>query len=317
MLEAIAPAVVNISTESNLPTEHHLLTRDPLFGRFFGIPEELPERWAISIGSGVIVDSNHGYVITNYHLVQSASRIQVTLKDKRSFRAVLIGGDSGTDIAVLYIQAEGLIALPLADSNHIQVGDFALAIGNPFGLGQTITFGIISALGRTGLTHSGYENFIQTDASINPGNSGGALVTTSGQLIGINTAILSRSGGNIGIGFAVPSNTVRTILNQLIQAGSVSHPRLGVTIEDITPELAVQLNLQYGPGARIAQVKPGSAAEIAGLRQGDVIIAVDGCQIDTAGSLRYNIGLIQHTKKIALIVLRNGQKEKAIVRLSS
>ncbi|WP_245986504.1 trypsin-like peptidase domain-containing protein [Azospirillum thermophilum] len=236
MLEAVTPAVVNISVLSRAPQAENPLLRDPFFRRFFNLPDEMPQgRPQVSAGSGVIVDAANGYVITNNHVVENAQEIAVTLKDRRRLRAKLIGRDAATDIALLKIEAKGLTALPLGDSDRLKVGDFVVAIGNPFGLGQTVTSGIISALGRSGLKVEGYEDFIQTDASINPGNSGGALVNFNGELIGINTAIIGPAGGSVGIGFAVPVSIVRSVMEQLREYGEVRRGRLGVAIQDLTP----------------------------------------------------------------------------------
>ena len=265
MLEKATPAVVNIATESRLA--RNPLLDDPFFRRFFNIPEQPLERKAQSVGSGVVVDARRGYVITNHHVVDGVDTITVTLRDGRKLNAKVIGSDRESDVAVIQIPSGNLTALPLADSDALRVGDFVVAIGNPFGLGQTVTSGIISALGRSGLGIQGYEDFIQTDASINPGNSGGALVNLRGELVGINTAIIAPGGGNVGIGFAIPSNMVSRLMNQIIAHGSVRRGQLGVSAQDLTPDLARAFNIPANQGAIIAQVSPRSAAARAGDRR--------------------------------------------------
>jgi serine protease Do/serine protease DegQ len=261
------------------------------------------------LGSGVIFDAKRGLVLTNNHVIHRADEITVSLTDGRSFQAELIGSDPATDVALIKIPAEQLTALPLADSDKLRVGDFVVAIGNPFGLGQTVTSGIVSALGRSGLGIEGYENFIQTDASINPGNSGGALVNLRGELVGINTAIFSpgQRGGNIGIGFAIPSNLVKQITDQLLEHGEVRRAHLGVQMQDITAELANAFNIESGQGAVVARVMQGSAADEAGLQVGDVITAIDGHKLRNADSLRNTIGLLLVGKTITLDILREGK----------
>ena len=261
----------------------------------------------MSAGSGVIFDIEKGYVLTNHHVVENGDRIVVTLKDRRHFDAKLIGSDPGTDIALLEIEAGGLAALELGDSDRLQVGDYVLAIGNPFGLGQTVTSGIVSALGRSGLNVEGYEDFIQTDTSINPGNSGGALVTLDGRLVGINTAIIAPSGGNVGIGFAVPANMAKVVVEQLIEFGEVQRGQLSVTIQDFTPDLAEALGMEAGVGAVISQVVPESATEAAGLQPGDLIVSVDGRPVAGSADLRRQIGLKRLGGEIEIGIIRDGQ----------
>ncbi|KAA0580464.1 Do family serine endopeptidase [Azospirillum sp. B21] len=315
MLEQVTPAVVNISVLSQAPQAENPLLRDPFFRRFFNLPDQMPQgRPQVSAGSGVIVDAANGYVVTNSHVVENAQEIAVTLKDRRRLRAKLIGRDAATDIALLQIKAESLTALPLGDSDRAKVGDFVVAIGNPFGLGQTVTSGIVSALGRSGLKIEGYEDFIQTDASINPGNSGGALVNFQGELIGINTAIIGPAGGSVGIGFAVPVTIVRSVMEQLREYGEVRRGRLGVAIQDLTPDLAESLNLKGDEGALIAKIERGSPADSGGLRSGDVVVAVDGRAIRSATDFRNRIGLLRVGTPVQLTVVRGGGQKSVTVR---
>jgi len=310
LLIEVTPAVVNISVESLQSVEQNPLFNDPFFQRFFDMqpmPQMPQQRLQMSAGSGVIFNAEEGYVLTNHHVIENGDRIVVTLKDQRQFDAELIGSDAGTDIALLKIEAEGLTALELGDSDRLQVGDYVLAIGNPFGLGQTVTSGIVSALGRSGLNIEGYEDFIQTDASINPGNSGGALVTLDGKLVGINTAIIAPSGGNVGIGFAVPVNMADAVFSQLIEFGEVQRGQLGVTIQDFTPDLAEALGIDGATGAVVTQVMPDSAAEAAGLQPGDLIVSVDGRPVAGSADLRSQIGLKRLNRDIAIEVVRDGK----------
>jgi Do/DeqQ family serine protease len=292
------------------------LLDDPFFRRFFDLPDAPRQRESQSLGSGVIVDAAKGHVITNHHVVDGADEITVTLRDQRSFTAEVVGRDPEADIALLRIPAENLGALPLANSDDLHVGDFVVAIGNPFGLGQTVTYGIVSALGRTGLGIEGYENFIQTDASINPGNSGGALVSTDGRLIGINTAIVGPNGGNIGIGFAIPSNMAGAIAAQLAEHGEVQRGELGVMIQDLTPELASAFNQSPEGGAVIARVLPDSPAERAGLRAGDIVTAVNGQPVANGAALRNAIGLVRAGSEVRLSAVRDGKPITLTARLS-
>jgi len=309
ILAEVTPAVVNIAVTSRQQAARNPLFDDPVFRRFFNIPERGPIVPRQSAGSGVIVDAQNGYVVTNHHVVLNAEEIVVTLQDRRQLNATLIGSDAGTDIALLQIEANNLQSLDLGNSDELRVGDFVLAIGNPFGIGQTVTSGIVSALGRSGLNIEGYEDFIQTDASINPGNSGGPLIDLESKVIGINTAIITPAGGNVGIGFAIPSNMVRTITAQLAEYGEVRRGRLGIMIQDITPDLAQALDLDVDSGALVTQVESGSSAENAGLIAGDVIVAVNEEVVRGSADLRNRIGLVRAGTQINLGVLRDGRQQ--------
>jgi len=316
VLESATPAVVNIAVLSLSPTESNPLYNDPYFRRFFNLPEMPQQRPRLSAGSGVIVDAAKGYVITNHHVVAQASEIEVTLKDRRRFTAELVGSDKATDIAVLKIPAENLTALPLGDSGKLRVGESVVAVGNPFGLGQTVTSGIVSALGRSGLNIEGYEDFIQTDASINPGNSGGALITMNGRLVGINSAIIAPAGGNVGIGFAVPIDMAAAVMRQLIEHGEVRRGRIGITVQDLTPDLADALGLKEDDwGAVIGSVEAGSPAEVAGLQAGDVIVAIEGEKVSGATDLRNKIGLAPVGSNLNIDYRRDGKPGVAKVRI--
>jgi Do/DeqQ family serine protease len=311
MLERAMPAVVNIATSGHVRVQESPLFSDPFFRHFFDIPDQQPrERRTQSLGSGVIVDAAKGYILTNNHVIDKADAITVTLKDGRNFKAKLIGTDPETDIAVVQIKAEGLTALKFGDSAKLHVGDFAVAIGNPFGLGQTVTSGIVSALGRSGLGIEGYEDFIQTDASINPGNSGGALVDLAGDLIGINTAIFSQSGGNIGIGFAIPINMAQEIMTQLVTHGEVKRGQLGAQAQDLTPDLVQAFNLPSGrAGAVITQVTPDSAADKAGLKTGDIVVEINSRPVRDASDVRNVIGVLRVGEKVEIQILREGKHQ--------
>ena len=270
-----APSVVNIFTSKEIRSPKHPLLNDPVFRRFFGdqMPDEAQR--AASLGSGVIVSAS-GYVVTNHHVVEAADEIEVALADGKKLLAKVVGNDPETDIAILRVDAENLPAITFGSSDALRVGDVVLAIGNPFGVGQTVTSGIISALGRTGLGINTFENFIQTDAAINPGNSGGALVDASGNLIGINTAIFSRSGGSMGIGFAIPVSTAKMVLEQIVKSGSVTRGWIGVEVQEITPPVAESFKLGSTRGALIAGVLRGGPADKAGVKPGDVMVEIDG-----------------------------------------
>ncbi|OGA66293.1 MAG: serine endoprotease DegQ [Betaproteobacteria bacterium RIFCSPLOWO2_12_FULL_68_20] len=292
VLEKVTPAVVNIAVLQRSPEEQNPLLRDPFFRRFFGLPSEAEPQ--ISAGSGVIVDAKSGHVVTNAHVVQDAREIVVTLKDNRRLPAKLIGSDAGTDIALLKVQPGNLVEAKLGDSQALQVGDFVLAIGNPFGIGQTVTSGIVSALGRSGLNVEGYEDFIQTDAPINPGNSGGALINLKGELVGINSAIIGPAGGNVGIGFAVPIHLARAVMGQLVRFGEVRRGRLGVSMQDLPGR----------EGAAIAEIETNSPAAQAGLRKGDVVTALNGRPVRGAAELRARLGVIPAGETVELRVQR-------------
>ena len=319
MVKRVAPAVVNIATRGSMEVPYsNPFLDDPFLRRFFDLPEEMPQqrrRPTQSAGSGVIVDAEKGHVLTNAHVLQGAEEIEVTLQDNRTFTAEVIGTDPASDVALLKIEPDNLTDMPIADSNAAEVGDFVVAIGNPFGLGHTVTSGIVSALGRQGINPDGYEDFIQTDASINPGNSGGALVDLRGQLIGINSAILSRSGGNIGIGFAIPSNMARSIMDQLLEFGEVRRGLLGVNIFTITPDIAEAYGVKEQKGALVSQVLPDSAAEKAGIQAGDVIVSVDGKSVESGNELRNAIGLKRSGEKVAIELIREGKKQRVTASL--
>ena len=298
MLAKVTPAVVNISTKTRVRA------RDPYFELFGGqgVPRERVEQ---SLGSGVVIDADKGYVLTNHHVVGGADDITVTLQDGRDFKAKLLGSDPETDVAVLQIPAERLQALPIADSAQLRVGDFVVAVGDPFGLGQTATSGMVSALGRSGLG-KGFQNFIQTDASINPGNSGGALVNLRGELVGINSMIFSPSGGNVGIGFAIPTDLATGVMKQLLSYGKVRRGNLGVEVQDITPRIAQALRLKDANGAVVTRINEGSPADGAGLQTGDVLTAIDGKAVHSAQDVRNTEGLLPLGAKVKLSVQREG-----------
>jgi len=316
MLQNVTPTVVNISTRTRVRVRDPYFD-DPMVRQFFGLPATAPERVEQSLGSGVIVDAARGYVLTNNHVVGGADDIRVTLQDGRSFKGTLIGTDPDTDVAVVQIPADHLQALPLANSDQLRVGDYVVAVGDPFGLGQTVTSGIVSALGRSGLGDSRYQNFIQTDASINPGNSGGALVNLRGQLVGINTMIFSPSGGNVGIGFAIPSNLTSEVMAQLLAHGKVLRGNLGVQTQAITPRMATALGLKDSTGVVVTGVSEGSAAAHAGLQPGDVLTTLDGKPLRNAQQLRNAEGLLPLGSAVQLGVLRAGHTREISATLSA
>lgn len=312
VVKAVMPAVVNISTTRVIKQDGEAqapFMNDPFFRQFFGeqfnhqlqIPHERREN---SLGSGVIVSSN-GYIVTNNHVIAKADEIKVLLNDKREFTGKVVGTDPKTDIAVVKIDAKDLPTIPWGDSDKLEVGEYVLAIGNPFGLNQTVTQGIVSAVGRANVGIADYEDFIQTDAAINPGNSGGALVNVRGQLIGINTAIFSRSGGYMGIGFAVPSDMARTVMDSLIKTGKVVRGWLGVSIQEVTPDLAKQFGMKESRGALVSEVIPDSPAAAAGIHSGDIITGFNGKLVDSPSALRNSVAEMPVGTTVKLDVLRN------------
>ena len=321
LVKQVEPAVVSIATKGTVSAPANPLMEDPFFRRFFGFPDQQQQprqREVQSAGSGVIVDAAKGYILTNHHVVENAEEIEVVLNDNRNLKAKVIGSDPGTDIAVLQVEnAKNLVQMKLGNSDQVQVGDFVLAIGNPFGLQHTVTSGIVSALGRSGINPDGYEDFIQTDASINPGNSGGALVNLRGELIGINSAIFSNSGGNIGIGFAIPVNIAKSIMNQILQFGEVKRGLLGVSISDFNADSAKAFGVEgTAEGALVQEVVDGSAAEKAGIVVGDVIVSVDGQRIKSASDLRNTIGLKRSGESVRIDVIRDGKRRQFVTVLS-
>ncbi|MEA3175775.1 MAG: serine protease DegQ [Gammaproteobacteria bacterium] len=316
MVKRVSPSVVNIATKGTIKEQRgrNPLMDDPFFRRFFDTPPDSKprERQFQSAGSGVIVDAKNGYILTNHHVVENASEITITLLDNRTFSAKVVGSDEGADIAVLQAKQPNLVAIPLGDSSKLEVGDYVVAIGNPFGLSHTVTAGIVSALGRTGINpdNTGYEDFIQTDASINPGNSGGALVNLRGELVGINSAILSGNGGNIGIGFAIPVNMVKGVEDQLIKFGQVKRGILGVQLLPVTAEVAKEYGLSEAIGSLVAGVAKGSAAERAGIKTNDIILSLNGVTMNNSGALRAGIGQLHVGDRVELGLLRDGKPRK-------
>lgn len=315
MLEQATPAVVHISVEGSREVRQRL---PEAFRYFFGqrgqgeLREERPFK---GLGSGVVIDADKGYIVTNNHVIQDANDIEVRLKDGRTFKAKKLGADPESDIALLQIEAKKLVQIPLADSDKTRVGDFAVAIGNPFGLEQTVTSGIISALGRGGLGIEGLEDFIQTDAAINSGNSGGALVNLRGELIGINTAILGPNGGNIGIGFAIPANMMKNLVDQIIEHGEIRRGSLGIRGGDVNADLTEAMNLSVSRGAFVNEVIPDSAAEKAGLKSGDVIVSMNDNKISSFLELRAKVGTLGAGREAKLGILRDGKERTVTVKL--
>ncbi len=318
MVKQVAPAVVNISTRGRISRQQNPLLNDPFFRYFFRDSPQRPEKTRPqSLGSGVVIDASKGLVISNHHVVGRADEITVTLRDGRELKAELLGADAEADVALLKVPAVALTEIKLADSDSLQVGDFVVAIGNPFGLGQTVTSGIVSAVGRSGLGIEGYEDFIQTDASINPGNSGGALVNLRGELVGMNTAILAPggSGGNVGIGFAIPSNMVMQIVDHLENHGEVKRGMLGVVTQDLTPELAQAFAIKANKGAIIARVFADSAAADAGLKAGDVVVEINGRKVRNSADMRNRVGLLRIGDELRLKVIRDGKSRHITARI--
>ncbi len=311
MLEKSMPAVVNISTTKNVQLRENPLLRDPFFRHFFQLPQQQKPRrqQKHSLGSGVIIDRLQGYVLTNHHVIDKADKIMVMLSDGRQLNARLLGSDSEADVAVLQIPADNLTELPIANSNELKVGDFVVAIGNPFGLGQTVTSGIVSALGRSGLGIEGYEDFIQTDASINPGNSGGALVNLRGEFVGMNTAILAPGGGNVGIGFAIPSNMAMTLKASLVKHGEVRRGLLGVTTQDLTADLVKAFDLSSTQGAVVSKVEGNSSADRAGMEPGDIIVSLNDKKVKNSHQIRNMIGLLQIGDEVRIGFMRGNKRQ--------
>src|SRR5688572_29635008 len=308
------PSVVNIFTSKEVRTQRHPLLNDPVFRRFFGDQLPAESQRASSLGSGVIV-SSAGYVLTNHHVVEAADEIEVALADGKKLLAKVVGNDPETDLAVLRVNAEGLPAITFGSSDALRVGDVVLAIGNPFGVGQTVTGGIVSALGRTGLGINTFENFIQTDAAINPGNSGGALVDAGGNLVGINTAIFSRSGGSMGIGFAIPVSTAKMVLEQIVKSGAVTRGWIGVEVQEITPALADSFKLGGQRGALIAGVLRGGPADKAGIKPGDVLVEVQGKPVADPTAMLNLIAALAPGAPAKMKLKRQGQDVDATINV--
>ncbi len=314
VLEQVTPSVVNVYTQTRVRVRSPLMD-DPFFRRFFNIPDAPRERISQSLGSGVIVDAKEGFVLTNNHVIAGADDISVTLSDGRSFEAEVIGTDPDTDLAMVRIPADDLQALSFADSNRLRVGDFVVAVGNPFGLGQTVTSGIVSALGRIGFRGLEFQNFIQTDASINPGNSGGALINLRGELVGINSAIFTPSGGNVGIGFAIPSDMARYVMDQLREFGEVRRGTLGISVQDLTAELATAFDIEKGQGVLVSEVAEGSAADIAGLLAGDVIKTIGTYPVRNMQEFHNYEGQFPVGEVLKLEIVRNQSDKELMVKV--
>jgi len=316
VLERVTPSVVNVYTETRVRVRSPLLD-DPFFRRFFNVPNRSRERVSQSLGSGVIVDAEAGYVLTNNHVIEGADDISVTLSDGRSFQAEVIGTDPDTDLAMIRIPAEKLQALPFADSSSLRVGDFVVAVGNPFGLGQTVTSGIVSALGRSAFRGLAYQNFIQTDASINPGNSGGALINLRGELVGINSAIFTPSGGNVGIGFAIPSSMALHVMQQLSEHGEVRRGTLGIFVQDLTSDLAGAFDLDNGAGVLVADIDSDASAARAGLKVGDVVTHIEDHRVGSAQEFHNFEGQFPLGDSVKLRYLRDGKQRSLTVEVQA
>lgn len=315
MLQETTPAIVSIAVEGTQTSRQQV---PEMFRYFFGNPQQSPqERPFRGLGSGVIIDAENGYVVTNNHVVDNADKITVKLTDGREFTAEKLGADAQSDIALLKIESENLTQVELSNSDELLVGDFVVAIGNPFGLSQTVTSGIVSALGRSGLNIGGYEDFIQTDAAINRGNSGGALVNLRGELVGINTAIFGPNGGNVGIGFAIPSNMMKSLVDQILEFGEVRRGLLGILGNDVDAGLAEALNSPANKGAFVSEVTEGSAASKAGIQSGDIITAINGNELRSFNELRAKIASLGAGAKVTLTIIRNGEKQMLDVVLDA
>jgi Do/DeqQ family serine protease len=320
VVSRVAPAVVTIHSRMRARApQQYPFTDDPFFRRFFGergpAQNPPPQQRESALGSGVIVSAD-GYILTNHHVVDGADQIRIDLNDNRSVDAKVVGSDAPSDLAVLKIDAQNLPVLPLGDSDRVRVGDVALAIGNPLGIGQTVTMGIISAKGRqTGLSNGSFEDFLQTDAPINQGNSGGALVSTNSELVGINSQILTPSGGSIGLGFAIPSNMARNVMDQLTKSGRVRRGQFGIVVQKVTSDIAASLGLKEAKGVLVAQVLPGSAADKAGIKSGDIITSFNGIEVNDPNVFRNQVASTPPGTDVTLTVLRNGKEQQIKARL--